>query len=146
MASIEERFWARVKKTADCWEWTGSKSSNGYGLFMQPPSRIRAHRFAYSMLRGEIPRGKWVLHRCDNRACVNPDHLFIGDNTANVRDMHRKGRGWGGIGPETAYAILWRWASGVPYKQIAAEHGVSYSVVQDIAQRRSWKSLSDLHD
>jgi uncharacterized protein YjcR len=60
--------------------------------------------------------------------------------------MHRKGRGWGGIGPETAYAILWMNASGFSRKRITAEYGVSVHAIKDITQRRSWQSLSELHD
>jgi len=145
----EIRFWEKVKRTEDgCWEWQAAKNNKGYGMFDSTPTGSvgLAHRYSYELAYGEIPKGSWVLHRCDNPLCVNPVHLFLGNNTANVQDMHRKGRGWGGIGPETAYAILWRWASGENRNKIADEYGVSLHVVKDIATRRSWKSLSELHD
>lgn len=145
--SKAERFTGKVVPSeSGCLEWTGLKNDSGYGIIIIEERRKRAHRIAYEVAYGEIPEGKWVLHRCDNPACVNPDHLFLGDNTANVQDMHRKGRGRGGIGPETAYAILWRWASGEPRRKIAAEYGVSLHVVKDIARRKTWKSLSESHD
>jgi len=145
----EIRFWEKVKRAErGCWEWQAAKNNKGYGMFDHTPTgRVGlAHRYSYELAHGDIPKGSWVLHRCDNRACVNPVHLFLGDHTANVHDMHRKGRGWGGIGPETAYAILWRRASGENRNKLANEYGVSLHVVKDIATRRSWKSLSVSHD
>lgn len=144
---IEERFWAKVKKGPGCWEWTAAKINKGYGVIGDKVDgkfqNILAHRLSYELAtRKEVPEGKWALHRCDNPGCVNPEHLFLGDKFANVNDMHRKGRGWGGIGPETAYAILWESRSGIPRKKIMETYGVSLHVVKDIAARRSWKSLS----
>jgi len=150
--SLEERFFEKVKKGDDCWEWKANKNNKGYGMLGGPrkPDRsgrlMLAHRVSYSLAYGEIPKGKWVLHRCVNPGCVNPEHLFLGNNVANVRDMHGKGRGWGGIGPDTAYAVLWMNASGFSRKQISAEYGVSVHAIKDITQRRSWRSLSELHD
>jgi hypothetical protein len=151
-ASLEERFFEKVKKGDGCWEWTANKNNKGYGMLggpKKPDSKGRlmlAHRVSYQLAHGDIPKGRWVLHRCDNAGCVNPEHLFLGDNTANVRDMHSKGRGWGGIGPDTAYAILWMRASGFSRKQVMAEYGVALDVVKHVTARRTWKSLSELHD
>jgi len=88
-----ERFWAKVDKTGDCWEWTGARFHHGYGLFYESASvRTRAHRFAYETLAGPIPPGVLVLHRCDNPPCVRPEHLFLGTQADNVADMIAKGR------------------------------------------------------
>lgn len=92
-----ERFWAKVNKTDTCWIWTGSKRNKGYGAFVwrDETSRViqgRSHRFVYELLVGAIPKGMMVLHQCDNPACVNPKHLFLGTNQDNVTDMCRKGR------------------------------------------------------
>jgi hypothetical protein len=148
---IEERFWEKVKKTSGCWEWTAARNNRGYGMLGNSlgvkKKMILAHHVSFELANGKVPKGMWVLHRCDNPGCVNPAHLFLGDNTVNVNDMHRKGRGWGGIGPETAYAILWESRSGVPRKKICETYGVSLHVVKDIAARRSWLSLSStMHD
>lgn len=81
-----------------CWVWQGSKNRDGYGLFMRDGRRRpgrrceRASRVSWELHRGPIPRGLWVLHKCDNPSCVNPDHLFLGTVQDNVADMMRKGR------------------------------------------------------
>ena len=83
------------KSTGDkCWEWTGirAKKRGGYGMFSFRGKNLRAHRVAYEHYRGAIPHGKWVLHSCDNPPCVNPQHLFLGDNGTNMRDAVAKGR------------------------------------------------------
>ncbi len=76
-----------------CWLWTGMIKDSGYGRFhIRPGVEERAHRAAWEFYRGTIPKGKCVLHKCDVRACVNPDHLFIGSKFDNIRDCISKGR------------------------------------------------------
>lgn len=87
------RFWAQVQKTETCWLWKGFPTgANKYGDFQVDGVRYRAHRYSYEMAKGPIPDGMKVLHRCDNPICVNPDHLFLGTQGDNMRDMTRKGR------------------------------------------------------
>lgn len=89
----EFRFWFRVDKTGDCWTWTGGTSRNGYGAFWTKEKRlVRASRFSYALHYGPIPDGMVVCHRCDNPPCVRPDHLFLGTQGDNMRDMWQKGR------------------------------------------------------
>jgi hypothetical protein len=98
MTSLEARFWRFVTKTDGCWEWTGADNGHGYGAFSVARSKARAaHRVSWEIHNGQIPGRLWVLHKCDNRRCVNPSHLFLGDNTANVRDCVSKGRWSGGF-------------------------------------------------
>ena len=72
--SIEARFWQKVDKSGDCWEWIGAVSS-GYGHFQTDGGTTTAHRVAYQLLVGPIPDGLHVDHLCRNTLCVNPDHL-----------------------------------------------------------------------
>lgn len=81
-----------ARNDSGCIEWTGHKDAKGYGRFASHSGEILAHRLAYGMHYGAVPVGKFVLHRCDNPACVNPSHLFLGNNQDNMDDMKRKGR------------------------------------------------------
>ncbi len=76
----------------DCWEWTGSKSDRGYGRVGRRGINRLAHRYAYQLVAGGLDRVMYVCHRCDNRVCIRPSHLFVGTHTDNMADMVRKGR------------------------------------------------------
>lgn len=70
-----ERFWDKVEKTNSCWTWKANCDSSGYGLFKFNKKMVSAHRFAYKLLKGEIPKGLELDHLCRNIICVNPNHL-----------------------------------------------------------------------
>lgn len=86
------RFWGRVNKTATCWLWLGAPTPDGYGRLFDKGFNWAVHRWAYARLVGSIPDGMWVLHKCDVRACVNPDHLYLGTVLENNRDTTNRGR------------------------------------------------------
>ena len=91
---INTRFWEKVYKSA-CWNWTGSLNEKGYGLFRiggRKGKAEKAHRVSWEMFNGPIPENLHVLHLCDNRKCVNPEHLFLGTHQDNMKDMMTKGR------------------------------------------------------
>jgi len=87
-------FWTKVNKTEGCWEWRACLFKQGYGCFWDGArkKRVKAHRYSYEITVGPVPAGALVLHKCDNRKCVRPDHLFTGNHQDNHDDMVRKGR------------------------------------------------------
>jgi hypothetical protein len=91
------RFWSRVLKTDNCWEWQGCPNSEGYGYVKVNKRGWLAHRFAYVLTYGPIPGGLKVRHKCDNPICVRPSHLLLGTQKDNMQDCHRRGRAY--IGP-----------------------------------------------
>ena len=87
------RFWDRVCIGDACWEWHGGvRNAQGYGGFNWNGKKQMAHRVAWQLWVGPIPEGMSVLHRCDNRLCVRPDHLFLGTHLDNMRDAVAKQR------------------------------------------------------
>src|SRR5271166_838027 len=96
--SIEVRFWSSIGERGEgCWNWIGSECSNGYGSLSitlnGKHTNVLAHRLSYQLTIGAIPDGLLVCHKCDNRKCVRPDHLFLGSHKDNTQDMMTKKRG-----------------------------------------------------
>jgi hypothetical protein len=103
---LTQRFWAKVHKTDTCWIWTASYDSWGYGHIKIGAKAAKANRVAWELTYGSIPEGMCVLHRCDNPACVRPEHLFLGTNADNVKDRTIKGRSNHPRGSRNGRAIL----------------------------------------
>lgn len=92
--NAEVLFWNKVdiKNQNTCWEWCACKSWKGYGIFRFNGRNTNAQRVSYELKVGVIPKGLYVLHKCNNRGCVNPKHLFLGTAQDNSSDMVRKQR------------------------------------------------------
>ena len=95
--TYEQRFWEKVQKTDSCWLWIGGKTDGGYGMFidgMKIVGERRAHRISYCLHHNTkiSDPSAFVCHSCDNPSCVNPEHLWLGDNLSNVADRVAKGR------------------------------------------------------
>ena len=86
------KFLGYIKKTDSCWFWLGRKDDDGYGEIGLNGKILRAHRYAYELFKGEIDPELLMLHTCDKRDCVNPDHLFMGTADDNAKDMVKKDR------------------------------------------------------
>ena len=85
----DETFWSNVIMPSNCMEWTGARAIGGYGKYRN----LFAHRVAWELVNGPIPKGGWILHHCDNPICVRPSHLYLGTPKDNARDRELRGRG-----------------------------------------------------
>lgn len=165
------RFWSKVDKNGPvpshmphlghCWIWIASRMSTGYGAFNYPngnsPTQL-SHRVAWQLSNGPIPNRLFVLHRCDNRKCVNPEHLFLGTNTDNVRDMIAKNRSPNlvkNLGPvrrgssqpnskliESQIIEIRRLGTdGFSCQKIAEQFGVTHGAIRLIIKRERWSHI-----
>ncbi len=151
-----DRFWSKVDKEngpihptlGRCWVWMGATTHNGYGNVSSTPGRheaasCRAHRIAWEFEQGAPPPAdQLVLHRCDNRKCVRPAHLFLGTATDNSMDMAKKGRTTSPLSEDDARAIL---ASTESRDVLAARYGVARSTIKSIRTGLTWRHLRASH-
>jgi len=124
-----------------CRLWKGKPGIHGYGVAKIHGERYSAHRLSYSTFIGSIPGGMDVLHHCDVRTCVNPDHLFLGTALTNMRDCIQKGRNWRKLTDDDVRQI--RSIVGISQRAIAHHYDVCDRVILKIRNGRSWKHLID---
>lgn len=140
-----ERFWKKVEKGDGCWNWKGHKRASGYGWFyckspFHKDPRYLSHRVAYTVSKGPIEPGKFILHSCDNPSCCNPDHLRSGTNDDNVRDRLQRNRQCPGakITMEIAVDIRRRALNGESKVLMAKEFGLNPATVRSICRFEIW--------
>ena len=158
MKTLIERFEQKYipEPNSGCWLWTAANSGEGptddraYGSMNLATGKRSAQRISYEIFCRQIPDEMQVLHRCDMPCCVNPDHLFLGDTTDNMRDMTKKGRGKtlkgihhnkAKLNPEKVMSILW---SPKSKPELAAEFDVSQGLIKQIRARKIWRM--EAHD
>lgn len=148
--STTDRFWSDVDKrtSSECWPWIGHRRPRGYGILSVNGRARVASRYSYEINVGPIPDGLWVLHKCDNPPCVNPEHLFLGTIRDNTADMDAKGRrainraedsGAASMTNEQALAI---WNSDGRAVDVAARFGTTISIVRAIRLGDTWTSVT----
>lgn len=150
--SETQRFFKHVKKMKNgCWEWTGQLHPTGYGRFIFQGNRgFLSHRVSWIIHNGELSSDLLVCHKCDNRKCVNPDHLFIGTNSDNIQDRTLKNRSNRPFGNKFAPRKLKEndipkirklLSEGFSQKEIGEKFGVSRSTIYKIKIGERWKNI-----
>lgn len=145
-----------------CWNWNGAMRVGGYGkAFLPGPIELAAHRLSWILHRGEIPRGLYICHTCDNRKCVNPDHLFPGTHDDNMKDGVGKKRFLHGLArveannpkfgsahpnsrlkEENIHEIISLKKRGLSYTEIGAMYDVSFQTIFDVIKGHTWSHIS----
>lgn len=135
-----------------CIEWTGASTGKGYGVIRigstinNTRRIITTHRLSYIVNIGDIPDGLWVLHKCDNKPCINPDHLFLGTPKDNMDDMRKKGRSYY-LRAEKHPKSKLTWdkvreirslKNKIPIKKIAQKFNLSLSAIYTLLRNESW--------
>lgn len=146
MKTLAERFWPKVEigEPHQCWPWRACFGTTGYGQMTRGgrgQGMVKAHRGSWELCVGPIPAGMAVLHRCDNRACVNPAHLFLGTKADNSVDMAVKKRwrnGGSRLTLSQALEIRRRRLAGETGKALAEEFGITQQMVWNIKVGRNW--------
>lgn len=137
-----------VQTSRGCREWTAARSEGGYGVFNAGPDFPKtAHRLAYHLVHGPVPKGMQVCHRCDNPPCISPDHLFLGTPLENTQDCVRKGRARRASGEAAALSKLTDEAvaeileSNESAAALAKRFGITRANIWYIKQRRTWRHV-----
>jgi hypothetical protein len=140
-----KRFWSKVDKSGDCWEWTACTDKDGYGGFKLSGKQCKAHRVAYLIHYDVDPGDELVCHSCDNPGCVNPEHLFLGTPAENSKDMTMKGRSAKGgqcamseLSEDDVKAIL---ASDKSHTELAERYGVTDVAISCIKLGKVWTHI-----
>lgn len=145
---FQSRFWARVSKSDGCWNWMGAKDRLGYGRVFKNGRTMHAHRAIYIELFGTINSKRiFVCHKCDNPACVNPKHLFLGTIQDNTADMDKKGRRitlrgeqcpWSKLSADQVLEIAKSTQNNIA---LGKKYGVSSATIFCVKHKKHWKHI-----
>jgi hypothetical protein len=140
----DQRFWKFANKgnPDECWNWSGQRDKDGYGCFRFSTAKpMRAHRYSFELHGGQPQDGLFVCHKCDNPSCVNPNHLYLGSQSDNMKDRHRAGKTPFRISIETVKAIK---ASAETGAVLAKRYNISESQVHNIRHGRQRANIEVL--
>jgi len=146
------RFWEKVIKAGDCWNWTGATNGIGYGRLGHRGKQVSAHRFSYELVYGRIPDGMLVCHHCDNPGCVRPSHLFLGTNSDNMKDSVAKGRykapdtrgelsGNSRIAENDVHEIRRLYSLGVTQELLGRMWKITQQHVSNVVTKKNWAHI-----
>jgi hypothetical protein len=140
---LVQRFWRRVSVTDTCWLWTGARRRDGYGVMTSGKRGtpiVAVHQLSFLLHRGPIPTGRWVLHTCDVRHCVRPEHLWAGTALDNYQDMRSKGRGKASVTPGQVREMR-ALAGSLTQQQLAERFRITQTNVSLILTRKTWRDV-----
>ena len=151
---MNNRFWNKINKNSSCWLWIGVKDRFGYGRFSLDGRMVYAHRIIWEYVNGSIPNGLFVLHKCDVPACVNPEHLFLGTQSDNLKDAYQKGhlrhlsgfrgekQGQSKLTDEIVKSIREEYQNPKTSQyQLAKRYGVCQTTIWRVVKRKSWAHI-----
>lgn len=151
LEELAARFWPKASRPVapgECWTWTGARDRDGYGQVRILDTTKAAHRVALALDGREPAPGEVTRHRCDNPACVRPEHLETGSHADNTRDKMERGRGLRGeavasavLSPALVLEIRGRVRAGASVAAAARELGINYWTAADVARGRTWRHL-----
>lgn len=145
---FEQRY--RIDEQTGCWIWLGATLPNGYPSMRKNKIHILAYRYSYELKYGQIPLGMNACHKCDTPMCVNPDHIFIGSQSDNIRDMVLKKRNrtgenasWSKLKQCQVNDIRKEYGEGnISHRKLAERYNVSYSAIRLIVLNKNWRTIS----
>lgn len=148
--SLEEKFWEKVDKKGEdeCWNWKGALNKDRYGQFNYKGKPKLSHIVSYILVHGNVPKGLFILHKCNNPSCVNPKHLYIGTQADNMKQMVKDGRSlYGEKNPNSK--LNWEIVNkiraeyvndrNITIRKLSNKYNMPLGTIQNIIEDKTWK-------